>query len=191
MKAAIYARVSTEEQNTDLQTATLKNYCELRGLKIGEIYTDVGQSGAAVSRPALDALMGDARRRRFDTVVVWKFDRFARSTQHLLAALQEFRAMGIEFISYTEGIDTATPAGKMVFTFLAAVAEFERELIRERVRAGISAARARGKRHGRPKVPADAQEVLRLRALGHSWAIVCKQTGLSKGTAQRALRGQI
>jgi DNA invertase Pin-like site-specific DNA recombinase len=131
-------------------------------------------------------MMGDAHKRRFDVVAVWKFDRFARSVSHLLRALDTFRVLGIEFVSLSESLDTATPAGRMVFTVLGAVAELERSLIAERVRAGLRNARAKGKRLGRPPVILDAVRIATLRNAGASWSTICRETGLTKGTAQRA-----
>jgi DNA invertase Pin-like site-specific DNA recombinase len=151
LKIAIYARVSTKNgQDPEMQFADLREYIRNRKWKIAGEYVDKGISGASDSRPELNRLMADANRRRFDVVVVWKFDRFARSVSHLLRALETFRALGIEFVSLSENIDTSTPAGKMVFTVLASVAELERSLIGERVRAGLRNAKARGTRLGRP-----------------------------------------
>jgi DNA invertase Pin-like site-specific DNA recombinase len=130
--------------------------------------------------------MADAHRRRFDAVAVWKFDRFARSVSHLLRALETFKALGIDFVSLSEQVDTSTPTGKMVFTVLGAVAELERRLIAERVRAGIRNARAKGKRLGRPRVAVDASRIAALRAQGRSWGTICRETGIGKGTVQRA-----
>jgi DNA invertase Pin-like site-specific DNA recombinase len=131
--------------------------------------------------------MADAHRRRFDAVAVWKFDRFARSVSHLLRALETFKALGIDFVSLSEQVDTSTPTGKMVFTVLGAVAELERSLIAERVRAGIRNARAKGKRLGRPRVAVDGARIAALRAQGHSWGAIRRETGIfAKGTAQRA-----
>ena len=138
-RAAIYARVSTSNNGQDpgMQTRELEEYCERRGWELAGVYVDQGISGSKESRPELDRLMTDAHRRRFDVVIVWKFDRFARSVSHLLKALDTFRALGIDFVSLSENLDTSTPAGRMVFTVLGAVAELERSLIIERVRAGI------------------------------------------------------
>ena len=119
---------------------------------------DVGISGAKEKRPELSRLMADAHRRKFDAVIVWKFDRFARSVSHLLRALETFKALGIEFVSLTEGVDTSTPTGRMIFTVLGAVAELERSLIAERVRAGLRNAKAKGKRLGRPKKAVDGAD---------------------------------
>jgi DNA invertase Pin-like site-specific DNA recombinase len=133
-----------------MQTYELREYCDRRGWTVAGEYVDVGISGTKEKRPELDRLLGDAHRRRFDAVVVWKFDRFARSVSHLLRALEMFQSLGIEFVSLSEQLDTSTPTGKMVFTVLGAVAELERSLIVERVRAGMRNARVKGKRIGRP-----------------------------------------
>jgi len=186
MFAAIYARVSTNNgQDPSVQTRELREYCERRGWEIAGEYVDVGISGSKEKRPELDRLVADAHRRRFDAIVVWKFDRFARSVSHLLRALETFQALGIEFVSLTEGVDTSTPAGKMVFTVLGAVAELERSLIRERVRAGLRNAKAKGKLVGRPRVKAEIAEILDLRSQGLSWLAVAKKLGISEGTVRR------
>src|SRR5262245_28208534 len=190
MKAAMYSRVSTSNgQDPAMQIRELREYAERRGWIISGEYVDIGVSGAKDSRPELNRLMTDAHRRRFDAVVVWRFDRFARSVSHLLRALETFRALGIEFVSLSEQVDTSTPTGKMVFTVLGAVAELERSLIAERVRAGLRNARAKGKRLGRPRVAVHAARIATLRAQGRSWREITMQTGTSKGTAQRALSG--
>ena len=188
MKAAIYARVSTTNgQDPTMQTRELKEYCERRGWKIAGEYVDTGISGAREKRPELDRMMADAHRRRFDAVVVWKFDRFARSVSHLLRALETFKALGIEFVSLSEQMDTSTPTGKMVFTVLGAVAELERSLIAERVRAGLRNARAKGKTLGRPRRRVDRAKIERLRAAGQSWNKISKLLKVSRGTITRAL----
>ena len=187
-RAAIYARVSTNKNGQDptMQTRELEEYCQRRGWEVAGCYVDNGISGSKESRPELDRLMADAHRRRFDAVAVWKFDRFARSVSHLLRALETFKALGIDFVSLSEQVDTSTPTGKMVFTVLGAVAELERSLIAERVRAGIRNARAKGKRLGRPRVAVDGARIAALRTQGHSWSTVCREVGVSKGSAQRA-----
>jgi len=187
-RAAIYARVSTNEQSPELQLRDLQQYATARRLDATE-YVDAGFSGAKQSRPALDRLMNDARKRRFDCVLVWRFDRFARSTKHLLLALEEFRSLGIQFISYQENIDTTSPLGQALFTIVSAVAQLERDLIRERVRAGLRNARAKGKKFGRRRVVVDGASVAALRSEGLSWSQVCRRLKLSKGTAQRAFYG--
>jgi DNA invertase Pin-like site-specific DNA recombinase len=168
-----------------MQLRELREYCERRGWQVAGEYVDVGVSGSKDQRPELDRMMRDAHKRRFDVVAVWKFDRFARSVAHLLRALDTFRVLGIEFASLSESLDTATPAGRMVFTVLGAVAELERSLIAERVRAGLRNARAKGKRLGRPTVVVDAPRIGVLRAQGLSWAKIGKQLGVGEGTVRR------
>jgi DNA invertase Pin-like site-specific DNA recombinase len=187
MKAAIYARVSTSNNGQDptMQTGELREYCERRGWTVAGEYVDIGISGTKEKRPELDRLMADAHRRRFDAVVVWKFDRFARSVSHLLRALETFKTQGIDFVSYSEQMDTSTPAGKMVFTVLGAVAELERSLIVERVRAGLRNARAKGKSLGRPRVAVDSARIAALRSRGLSWAKIGEQLGLGESTVRR------
>jgi DNA invertase Pin-like site-specific DNA recombinase len=189
VRTAIYARVSTANNGQDpkMQTRELREYCKHRGWKFAGEYVDEGISGAKDSRPELNKLMADAHRRRFDAVVVWRFDRFARSVSHLLRALETFKALGIEFVSLSEQVDTSTPTGKMVFTVLGAVAELERSLIAERVKAGLRNARANGKRLGRPRVVVDAARIANLRARGCSWRDITTEMAISKGSAQRAI----
>lgn len=190
MLAAIYARVSTANNSQDptVQTRGLREYCQRRGWKVAGEYVDVGISGAREKRPELDRLMASAHRRRFDAVVVWRFDRFARSVSHLLRALETFKALGIEFVSLCEQMDTSTPTGKMVFTVLGAVAELERSLIAERVRAGLRNARAKGKRLGRPPAQFNAGRVMALRRSVASWAKIAARLGIGRATAQRAMQ---
>src|SRR5882724_7839137 len=188
MKTAIYARVSTNNgQDPEMQLREIREYIQRRGWELTAEFVDAGVSGAKDSRPELNRLMAEAHRRRFDAVVVWKFDRFARSVSHLLRALETFRSLGTEFVSLSEQVDTSTPTGKMVFTVLGAVAELERSLITERVRAGLRNARAKGKTLGRPRVSVDAALISALRAEGASWHEICEEMGVSKGTAQRAV----
>jgi len=189
-RVAIYARVSTTNhgQDVSMQTRELRDYCERRGWTVTGEYVDTGISGAKDRRPELDRLMADAHKRRFDVVAVWKFDRFARSVSHLLRALDTFRVLGIEFVSLSESLDTATPAGRMVFTVLGAVAELERSLIAERVRAGLRNAKAKGRKLGRPRVAVDAARVTRLRASGLSWPKIARELGVSVGTVYAAGR---
>lgn len=166
-----------------MQTRELREYCVRRGWDLVHEYVDHGVSGATESRPALNSLMLDARKRSFDAIAVWKFDRMARSVSHLLRVLEEFRSLGIEFISLSESVDTSTPTGKMIFTVLGSVAELERSLISERVRAGLRNARAKGKILGRPKSDVDQAEVRRLRAQGASWRVIGRNLGVSATTA--------
>jgi DNA invertase Pin-like site-specific DNA recombinase len=184
MRAAIYARVSTANgQNPEMQCHEIREYCKHRGWELVREYVDAGVSGAKDSRPQLNQLMVDAKMRRFDAVVCWKFDRFCRSVSHLLRALEEFRSLGIEFVSLCEQVDTSTPTGKMIFTVLGAVAELERSLIAERVRAGLRNARAKGKRLGRPRKVLDAHRIALLRREGASWKVVGAALGVSTTTA--------
>ena len=188
IKAAIYARVSTANggQSPEMQLRELREYCHRRGWGVAGEFVDVGISGAKERRPELDRLLADSHRRRFDAVVVWKFDRFARSVSHLLKALETFQALGIEFVSLTEGVDTSTPTGRMIFTVLGAVAELERSLIRERVKAGLRNAKAKGKHVGRPRVSVDRSEIARLRSQGLSWVKISERLGVGEGTVRRA-----
>jgi len=194
IRAALYARVSTANSGQDptVQTRELEEYCQRRGWRVVGEYVDVGISGAREKRPELDRLMTDAHRRRFDAVVVWKFDRFARSVSHLLRALETFRGLGIEFVSLSEQVDTSTPTGKMVFTVLGAVAELERSLIAERVRAGMRNARAKGKRIGRPPRTYLAQETRKAIAKAYrqgkgSLRELAARFGTSVGMVQRCI----
>ncbi len=192
MNAALYARVSTNGhgQTVEPQLLELREYCERRGWQIVGEYLDEGISGAKDSRPELNRLMADAHKRRFDAVIVWKFDRFARSVSHLLRALETFNALGVAFVSLSEQIDTTTPTGRMIFTVLGAVAELERSLIAERVKAGLRNARAKGKRLGRPRVSVDTARIARLRAAGASWRDVSTALGVSIGTCHAAAPGR-
>src|SRR5579864_5420623 len=185
MRAVIYARVSTANNGQDprVQTRELGEFCEHRGWTLLPEYVDIGISGTKDKRPALDRLMADAHKRKFDVIVVWRFDRFARSVSHLLRALETFNALGIAFVSLSEQLDTSTPTGKMVFTVLGAVAELERSLICERVRAGLRNARAKGKQLGRPKKVLDTKRIATLRATGASWRAIGTTLGVSAATA--------
>ena len=189
-RVAIYARVSTKGHNQDPETQliALREYARARGFDVVDEYVDVGISGSKESRPALDRMMTDARRRRFDSVLVARFDRFARSTRHLIQALEEFSGLGVDFISLSESLDTSTPMGKMVYTVIAAVAELERSLIRERVMMGLERAKAQGKQLGRPKGTAlDTNRIYRLRAEGLSLMKIAKRLGTSKTSVARIL----
>lgn len=190
MRVAIYARVSTANngQSPEMQTRELREYAERRCWSLAGEYVDIGISGTSEKRPALEKLMADAHKRRFDVVCVWRFDRFARSVSHLLKALETFKALGIDFVSYSEQMDTSTPAGKMVFTVLGAVAELERSLIVERVKAGLRNARAKGKRLGRPRKVLDVAKIAALRAKGVGWKRIAAELGLGVGTIYEAAR---
>jgi DNA invertase Pin-like site-specific DNA recombinase len=187
MRIGIYARVSTKDQSCELQVRDLRTYCTARGFDLVRECVDVGQSGAKDSRPELNILMDDARKRQFDAIVVWRFDRFARSTKHLLAALEEFRSLGIQFISYQENIDTSSALGQALFTIVSAVAQLERDLIRERVSAGIRNARANGKKLGRPMRAVDGDRILELKAQGHSLRQIAANLRVGYGTVRARL----
>jgi|SRR5450755_1368348 len=186
MRVAIYGRVSTAEQSTVMQVEELRAFCVRRGWDVVEEFTDTGVSGSREFRPALNRLLADARRRRFDTVLVYRYDRFARSLRQLVNALAEFDALGIHFVSLHEGVDTSTPNGRLVFGIFASIAEFERELIRGRVRSGIAAAKARGTRLGRPTVMVDSARIGVLRAEGRSWRAIGRELGVSERSLVRA-----
>jgi DNA invertase Pin-like site-specific DNA recombinase len=159
-----------------------------RGFSLLREYIDVGESGAKDSRPQLNELMAAARKRQIDAVLVWRFDRFARSTKHLLLALEEFRALGVQFVSYQENIDTSTALGAAIFVIVSAVAQLERDLIRERVSAGIRNARACGKQLGRPRRTVNREELIRLRADGSSLRQISEKLGIGYGTVRLRLR---
>jgi len=187
--AALYARVSTKKQDNETQLRQLREYADRRGLVVAD-YVDVISTGKEF-RFNLQRLMTDARLKLFDVVIVARFDRFARSTRELVTALEEFQVLGIHFISLSESIDTSTPAGKMVFTMISAFAEFERNIIRERVRAGIEKARSKGKRLGRPKRIVDKEKVAFLSAAGQSVAQISRKLGVSRRTAARILKDRL
>jgi len=187
---ALYSRVSTTNgQDPEMQLRELREYCRRRHWKLVGDYVDVGISGAKERRPELDRLLADAHRRKFDAVVVWRFDRFARSVSHLLRALETFRSLGIEFVSLSEQVDTSTPTGKMIFTVLGAVAELERSLIAERVRAGLRNARAKGIHLGRPRRVLDPAVIAKLRTQGASWRAIGAALGVAPATALQRLSG--
>src|SRR6476646_671440 len=188
MRIALYARVSTKDQSCELQLRDLRTYCQARQWTLTREYVDVGQSGAKDSRPELNRLMDDARKRKFDAILVWRLDRFARSTKHLLLALEEFRSLGIQFISYQESIDTSSALGQALFTIVSAVAQLERDLIRERVTAGIRNARANGKQLGRPPMVVNLDRILRLKGEGASMRKIAKLMGTSYGTVRKRLQ---
>ena len=192
-RVAIYVRVSTDGQNTEGQEAEPKEYARNRGWEVTKVYRNKA-SGSTRFRPALDELMADAKKRKMDIVLVWRFDRFARSVSHLLQALETFRTVGIEFASLSEQIDTSTAAGKLVFTVLGAVAELERSLIAERVRMGLQSARKKGKRLGRPPIrelnATEKEKVRADRATGKfSLRRLAEKYGTSVWAMQQATNG--
>jgi DNA invertase Pin-like site-specific DNA recombinase len=191
VRVAIYARVSTGEQNPEAQLRELREYAERRGFLVHREYVD--QASGDVRRrkraPAFEALMADARRRRFDCVLVWKYDRFARSLGALVAALQEFRDLGVDFISHTQAIDTTTPMGRLFFHVIGSFAEFERDVIVERVRAGLANARAKGKRLGRPvRDPGAQARVVVLKGEGLSLRRIAARERLSPSGVRKMLK---
>jgi DNA invertase Pin-like site-specific DNA recombinase len=189
-RAALYVCVSSSEQNTGAQERALREYVQRRGWKLQQIYRDQGVSGASSNRPALNELLKACRRGSVDVVVVWKFDRFARSLKQLMSGLEMCRALGIDFVSVTESIDTSLPSGELVFQMIGAVAQFERSLIGERVRSGLANARAKGKSLGRPSLrklsPAETRQ-LRQERIRHNvpFRVLAKKFGVSVWAAHR------
>jgi DNA invertase Pin-like site-specific DNA recombinase len=185
-RVACYLRCSTSDQTVDLQRRDLLTYCARHDWTVTE-YVDTGVSGSKDSRPALDRMMQDVRQGRVDAVCVWRYDRFARSLKHLVDVLDELRERGVAFISVTEGVDTDTAAGRMMFGIIASFAEFERQLIIERVRAGQQTAKAKGKVIGRKLgvLPEKVLEIRSLRASGHSFRQIASLAGIPRETARR------
>jgi|APSaa5957512622_1039677.scaffolds.fasta_scaffold79674_1 DNA invertase Pin-like site-specific DNA recombinase len=186
-RAAMYLRVSTDGQTTENQRLAIEQYSRLQEWKIVQVYEDVGISGAKDVRPGLDSLKADAVKGRFDVALVWKFDRLARSTTNLLDTLALLQRYGVDFVSTTEAVDTSTPTGKMVLTFLGAIGEFEREIIRERVVCGLERAKVNGVKLGRPRRGFDVNEALRLKKGGLSWSQLAKRISVSSATLRRTL----
>jgi DNA invertase Pin-like site-specific DNA recombinase len=187
--ALTYSRVSTSDkgQNPEVQAAELRRYCTARGWEIAEEIVDHGFSGGTDQRPGLKRLMTLVRARKVDVVVVTKLDRFARSLKHLVAALDEFKALEVLFVSVADQIDLTTASGRLMLHLLAAFAEFERGLVRERTMAGLDFARSQGKVLGRPKARDDAA-IIALRARGRSFSQIQKELGVSKGAVCRAVK---
>jgi DNA invertase Pin-like site-specific DNA recombinase len=189
-KIAIYARVSTIDQNPDLQLAEIREYAGRRGWTVAGEYLDLGVSGSKESRPELNRLVKDAHARRFDAVVVWKLDRLGRSLKHLVTMIEDFAAYGVSFVSLRDNLDLSTPTGRLMMHVIGAMAEFERELIRERVNAGIASAKRRGVRFGRPKTWVSPDKIRALREAGTPWRAIAKKLKVGTGTAVRALQQQ-
>ena len=188
MGVALYTRTSVYAgKDPAVQLRELREYCQHRRLEIGAEFTDTGSDGEQERRTQLDELLARCRTRQFDAVLVCRYDRFARSLRELVDTLGEFDALGIHFVSLHEGLDTSTPEGRFTFGVFRSIAEFERELIRDRVRTGIAAARARGTPLGRPRRPVDAVRVATLRAEGRSWREVGRALGVAVATARAAL----
>ena len=192
-RVAIYCRVSTASQSVDPQESALQEYATRRDWTQVRVFKDRAVSGARDRRPALDQLMTECRRGSVDLVLVWKFDRFGRSTRHLIEALEEFRQLKIDFISVTEAVDTATPAGRLFFSMIAVIANFERDLIAERVKLGLAEARRKGKRLGRPPASVDADMAARMKAdrTRHKFSLreIAKKYGVTLWTVQKLFSG--
>lgn len=186
-KVAVYCRVSTTEQSPEMQREDLRECIQRRKWEVYREYVDHGISGSEQKRPALNELMADARKGKFDAVIVWRFDRFARSLSHLIDALNEFSKLGIDFVSYTENIDTTTPSGRLVFSIIGAIAEFERSLIRERVKAGIDRAKVNGIQLGRPRKGFDYKRAKQLREEGWSFRRIAKEMNVSAATVFKSI----
>lgn len=190
MRAALYARVSTlAVQHPEMQLAELRSYVSRRGWELAGEYVDEGVSGSKESRPALNRLMQDASRREFDIVLVWKIDRFGRSVKHLINTLADLDSCGVAFASLRDNLDLSTPSGRLMFQIIGAMAEFERALTLERVRAGLNNARRNGKRLGRPRRVVDLDSIARMKAEGNSLRDIAEKLGVSYGTVRMRLAG--
>ena len=189
MRTALYARVSTSDkgQDPEMQLRELREHCQRRGWEIVGEYVDVGVSGSKDSRPQLNRLLAAAHRRQCDAVLVWKLDRFGRSLKHLVNALAEFESLGVTFISLKESLDLTTPAGRLMFGIISAMAEFERDLIRERVRSGIANRRAKGLRVGRKAIVLDAGRLATMRSEGLTIRQMADQLACSPALVHKTL----
>lgn len=186
---AIYARVSTDRQTVDMQIHELKEYVKRRGWNLYREFIDQGYSGSDTKRPAFQEMMNEAKKRKFDVLLVWKLDRLSRSMKDLVMVLNELGGLGIDFVSYDNNLDTSTPTGKLVFHVIGAVAEFEKDIIKERVKAGLENARRKGKKLGRPGVGDSVIETARaLREEGKSFRKIGKELGISEGTVRQGLK---
>jgi DNA invertase Pin-like site-specific DNA recombinase len=190
-RAALYARVSTTDQAPENQLTTLRAFAAARGWQAVE-HVDHGISGAKERRPALDAMMAEARKRKIDVIACVRLDRLARSTHHLLTMARELEALGVDLVATDQAVDTTTPAGRLLFTVLGAIAEFERDLIRDRVMAGLERARRRGTKSGRPigrpRVnPIDGDDARRLLSEGLSLRAIARKLGVHPQYVRRAL----
>lgn len=189
MRVALYSRVSTtgKGQDCEVQTRELREFATRRGWTITEEYSDAGVSGAKERRPALDTMMQAARHRKFDAILIWKLDRIGRSLRHLVNLLAELEAVGCTLCSFSDNLDLSTPQGRLMFGVIAAMAEFERSLVCERVKSGIAHRRSKGLRVGSCPLKIDMAQVARLRAEGASMALVAKTLGVSAGTIHSRL----
>jgi DNA invertase Pin-like site-specific DNA recombinase len=189
-RAAAYVRCSTSEQNLEVQTKEIREYCERRGLELGEVYEDAGISGRRAARPGLDRMLADARRHRFDVLVIVKLDRLARSLAHLTSIAADFDAWGLDMVATSQAFDTSCPSGRLTWGILAVVSEFEADLVRSRTLAGLAEARSRGVKLGRKPVldRRGRERVRRLRASGRSLRQIAGLVGVSVGTVHAAVR---
>lgn len=186
---ALYARVSTlNGQNPELQLSEQREYAARRGWHVAGEYVDLGVSGSKESRPQLNRMMKDAHLRRFDAVLCWKLDRLGRSLKHLVTTIEDLAAYGVSFVSLRDNLDLSTPSGRLMMHIIGAMAEFERELIRERVCAGLQSARRRGVRLGRPKTYISPDKIRAMRNEGIPWRTIARRLKVGTGTALRALR---
>lgn len=186
-RCAIYARCSTGEQNPAMQISELREYAERRGFQIVAEHIDIA-SGSLDSRPELNKVLLLAKQRKIDVLLCWKIDRLGRSLKHLVNTIGELEAVGVAFVSLKDNLDFSTPAGRLMFNVIGAMAQFERDLIRERTLSGMAAARRRGARIGRPRVDVDAVKIQDLRAQGLSWEAIALQTGISRETCRLAAK---
>ncbi len=189
MRVGIYARVSTTDKGQDvgMQTRELEAYAKARGWTICDRFVDEGISGSQTKRPALDRLLNACRRRQVDVVLVWRLDRLGRSLKHLIMTLDEFQSLGVAFVSLHEQLDCTTATGQLLLHLLGAFAEFERAIIRERVKAGLANARNKGKRLGRPSLAIDALQIKSLRRTGHSIRQIARELHISLGSVHKTL----
>ena len=189
MRVGIYARVSTIDkgQDTEVQLRDLRSYVQARGWIIADEYVDKGQSGAKDRRPDLDRLMKDVRKRKVDLILCWRLDRLGRSLKHLILTLDELQSIGVGFVSYNENLDLTTSTGRLMFQLLGAFAEFERNLIRERVKAGLANAKAKGAKLGRPSPQFDEGELIRLRKSGLTIRRIAERLNLRKSFVHKTL----
>lgn len=187
MIAFLYGRVSTEDQSESMQTREMLEMCERRGWQ-SQLFSDHGMSGARADRPELQRMLSLCRKRKCDVVVVYRFDRFARSVKQLVGALEEFETLGIQFVSVHEQVDTTSPHGRLMFHLFGAFAEFEREIIRQRVKSGMANAKARGVRLGRARKVVDVRQIVECRSSGRTWDEVAHEVGVSVATCQRVAR---
>jgi len=190
-RIALYVRVSTSEQTVEPQLFALRAYAAARGLELAVEYVDEGVSGARDRRPALDRLLADTKRRRFDVLAITKLDRLARSVRHLTTMAAELEALGVDLVVLDQAIDTSTPAGRLLFHVLGSIAEFERDLIRERTAAGMRAAKRRGARIGRPEVAVDRFALVQGVRSGASVSELARRLGVARSTVRKLVSGEV